>query len=350
MAFAGTDTSRQSWMNRIWHDAGRTPAPAPTPAPTPPAGPGSVVPFRGGEPADTIRAFEDDGGALDRDGAELFTRFEPDEGLLWCYQKHRGRPCFTVGLLEEIRDLQRDLQRRYGGDDADRCTAAAEMPLRYLVWASAVPGVFSLGGDLDLFAALIRGRDREGLRRYARACVDVCYLNAINLDLPLITVHLVQGDALGGGFESVLSSDVIVAEEGSQFGLPEVLFGLFPGMGAFSFLSRRLDAARAERMILSGKVYTAEELAELGVVDVLAPRGEGEVAVRAFVAENRRRHALRTALAAVRRRCSPVSYDELIDVVEIWVETALRLDEADLRRMDRLVAAQVRRRVRARSA
>jgi DSF synthase len=330
-------------------------APASTPAPRPRAG--SVVAFpTGAEPAEGATAAlrapgdGDDRGAipLDREGVALFTRFEPDEGLLWCYQRHQGRPCFTPELLAEIYGLQCDLQRHYGDAAAGRREEA--VPLRYLVWASAVPGVFNLGGDLDLFAALIRGRDREGLRRYARACVDVCYLNAINLDLPLITVHLVQGDALGGGFESVLSSDVIVAEEGSQFGLPEVLFGLFPGMGAFSFLSRRLDAARAERMILSGKVYTAEELAELGVVDVLAPRGEGEVAVRAFVAENRRRHALRTALAAVRRRCSPVSYDELIDVVEIWVETALRLDEADLRRMDRLVAAQVRRRVRARSA
>jgi DSF synthase len=53
------------------------------------------------------------------------------------------------------------------------------------------------------------------------------------------------------------------------------------------------------------------------------------------------------ALSQVRRRCQPVSYDELIDVTDIWVATALALDEADLRRMERLAGAQQRRRARA---
>jgi DSF synthase len=337
MAIPGTDTFTPSWMNNLLVKATR---PAPLQE-------GSVLPFPSGHgSAETVRDrpnyLDLD---LDRDGLELATRFEPDEGLLWCYQKHPERPCFTRGLLREIHDLQVGLRRRFEGGGI-----RGDGPLRYLVWASAAPGVFNLGGDLDLFAGLIRNRDAAGLREYATACVDVCYLNAISLDLPLLTVHLVQGDALGGGFESVLSSDVIIAEAGTQFGLPEVLFGLFPGMGAYSFLARRIGQIQAERMILSGKCYTAEELAEMGVVDVLAPRGEGEAALRAFVAENRRRHAMRTALAAVRRRCAPITYEELLDVVEIWVETALKLDEADLRRMDRLVAAQQRRRVRTQSA
>ncbi len=337
MAILGTDALMPPPVNGFFAEVGQQA----------PSRVGRVLWFPTGGDAPAAEVVRGRGGeafALDRDGVELATRFEADEGLLWCYQKHAGRPCFTRGLLGEIHELQRGLQRRYIG--ADR----GEMPLRYLVWASATPGVFNLGGDLDLFTRLIRGRDAEGLRAYARACVDVCYLNAISLDLPLITVHLVQGDALGGGFESVLSSDVIIAEEGSQFGLPEVLFGLFPGMGAYSFLSRRVGAVRAERMILGGKCYTAAELAELGVIDVVAPSGEGEAAVRAFVAENRRRHAMRSALAEVRRRCNPVSYDELIDVAEIWVETALTLDDADLRRMERLVAAQLRRSERVRSA
>ena len=351
MASTGMDVFTPSWMSRLWAEAAQQ---APVRA-------GRVLRFPNGHGPGTAaagpvarddRRHLDQEVALDRDGVELTVRFEPDEGVLWCYQKHAERPCFTPGLLREIQDLQHGLRRRYRAaavDPADRAATAAavdrrrEVPLRYLVWASARPGVFNLGGDLDLFARLIRARDVDGLRAYARACVDVCYLNATNLGLPLITVHLVQGDALGGGFESVLSSDVIVAEEGTQFGLPEVLFGMFPGMGAYSFLSRRVGQVQAERMILGGKCYPAEELAELGVVDVLAPRGGGEAAVRTFVAENRRRHAMRAALGEVRRRCNPITYEELLDVTEIWVETALALDEADLRRMDRLVTAQRRR-------
>jgi DSF synthase len=56
--------------------------------------------------------------------------------------------------------------------------------------------------------------------------------------LPILTVGLVQGAALGGGFEALLSFDYVVAERDATFGLPEILFGLFPGMGAHSLLSR----------------------------------------------------------------------------------------------------------------
>ncbi|OGI57239.1 MAG: hypothetical protein A2V58_06475 [Candidatus Muproteobacteria bacterium RBG_19FT_COMBO_61_10] len=54
-------------------------------------------------------------------------------------------------------------------------------------------------------------------------------------------------------------------------------------MGAYTLLARRLDPARAEKIILSGKIYSAEELYEMGVVDVLANDGEGEQAVYAYI-------------------------------------------------------------------
>ena len=74
------------------------------------------------------------------------------------------------------------------------------------------------------------------------------------------SIALVQGDALGGGFEAALSCHTIVAEEGVQMGLPEVLFDLFPGMGAYSFLCKRIAPRMAEKLMLEGSVYTSEEL------------------------------------------------------------------------------------------
>ena len=59
-------------------------------------------------------------------------------------------------------------------------------------------------------------------------------------------------------------------------GLPEILFNLFPGMGAYSLLARRLGMKKAEEMILSGKIFEARELHEMGVVDMIVPSGEGE--------------------------------------------------------------------------
>src|SRR5207249_864252 len=84
---------------------------------------------------------------------------------------------------------------------------------------------------------------------------------------------------IGGGFECAMSSDIIVAEESAQLGLPEILFNLFPGMGAYSLLSRRIGARAAEELILSGRVLSAAKLHEMGIVDVLAPNGGGETAV-----------------------------------------------------------------------
>ncbi len=152
-----------------------------------------------------------------------------------------------------------------------------------------------------------------------------------------------QGDALGGSFETAISSDVLIAERGARMGFPEVLFNLFPGMGAYSLLSRKLDSARAERIILSGKIYGAEELYEMGVVDVLAEDLQGEMAVYDHIRrENRSANGYR-ALRAAKDRINGVSYKELIDIAEIWVDAALRLESRDLRMMGRLVARQTGR-------
>jgi DSF synthase len=206
-----------------------------------------------------------------------------------------------------------------------------------------VPGVFNLGGDLDLFGAKIRSGDRDALRTYAHACVDVVYTNAIGYDRRLTTVALVQGAALGGGFEAALSCHHIIAERSATFGLPEVLFNLFPGMGAYSFLSRRMDAIRAEKLILSGKVHTAAELYEMGLVDLLVEDGEGDAALHTYLAKLDRRYNTHQAVLQARHRVNPLTREELIDIVNVWVDAALQLNEADLRKMARLVRAQTHR-------
>jgi DSF synthase len=154
---------------------------------------------------------------------------------------------------------------------------------------------------------------------------------------------MVQGDALGGGFEHALASDLIVAEESAQMGFPEILFNLFPGMGAYSLLSRRIGMRAAEELILSGKVLPAAKLHEMGVVDVLAKDGEAPNAVRAWIAQNaKHRNGLQAAYAA-RRRVNQVTREELDDITDVWVDAAFRLGDRDLRMMSRIVRAQMRR-------
>jgi DSF synthase len=269
---------------------------------------------------------------------ELDLEFEPEDRILWCYMRPHGPPSFTRSLLAELISLRKAIQRDYAA-----LSSLSEPPLRYLVGASRLPGIFNLGGDLEFFIQAITRGDREALQKYALDCVNVGYHMSVAMELPLITVALVQGDALGGGFEGALSFNVLVAERSAKLGLPEVLFNLFPGMGAYSFLSRRLDPIRAERMILSGRIYTAEELHEMGVVDILAEDGEGEQAVRHFIAASGRRRHVMHALNKTAQRVNPLTMEELRDVTEIWVDTAMRLHNTDLRKMHRLAAAQAHR-------
>jgi DSF synthase len=269
---------------------------------------------------------------------EMELSYDADKRILWQFMKPRGRASYTSGMLSDM-NVALDMVEQV----AEETKQDENLPVRYLVLGSRVPGIFNLGGDLPLFMRLIEERDHGGLRRYAHACIDVQYRRAVNLKLPICTIAVVQGDALGGGFEAALAHDVIIAERSAKFGLPEVLFNLFPGMGAYSFLSRRLDAVRAERMILSGRVYGADELHEMGVVDMVVDDGSGVEGVLDYVARFERARPSRQAVLNVRQIVNPVNRRELIDIADLWVDTALALGPADLRRMKHLAMAQNRR-------
>jgi DSF synthase len=293
--------------------------------------------------AERARIAPETGTVLTRrlieEGVENFSiRFDGAQKILWASLKPTAIPSVTPGMVKDIARIQGAVRRLY----AEQSSPDAR-PIRYMVWASDMPGIWNLGGDLRLFMQLIRRKDRERLLGYAHEVVRAVHANFVNLNLPLITIALVQGDALGGGFEGALSSNLLIAEESARFGLPEILFNLFPGMGAYSFLARKIDAATAERMIFSGKIYTAAELHQMGVVDVLAEKGQGEQRLHEYVAQHERNHNTHCAIYKVRRRCNPVSYEEMADVATIWVDTALALEESDLRKMERLVVAQNRR-------
>lgn len=267
------------------------------------------------------------------DLGQIDVEWDPAMATLWAHMAPTTRPNYNLQMLRDIRMWQTEAKRLFD---------EGALPLQYMVLGSRFPGVFNLGGDLELFAAAIERRDLPSLVDYGHACIDVVHRAWRNADIPVISIALAQGDALGGGFEALLCFDVIVAERRARFGLPEMLFGLFPGMGAYSILARKLGRRMAEKMILSGKVYSAEEMYDMGIVTILADDGEGEAAVRDYIAGNRPHHAGHVGVFAAGRRVDPLEYGELKDIVENWAETALKLDPKDLRLMRRLASAQTR--------
>ena len=268
------------------------------------------------------------------------TEFEPATSTVWGYFNPKGTACYSLGLLKDI--LSHDQQLAANGARVD--LGGVSHPVHYYVTGSRTPGVFNLGGDLALFVLLIKSRDRDALAHYAKLCIDNMYPRIHNFFSPTLTkIAMVQGDALGGGFECALASDVIVAEESASLGFPEILFNLFPGMGAYSLLSRRVGMRAAEELILSGRVLPAAELHKMGIVDVLAKDGEGPAVVRDWILKNaKRRNGMQAAFRA-RKHVHPVTRDELDAITDEWVDAAFRLEDRDLRMMSRIVRAQMRR-------
>ncbi|MDX8388688.1 MAG: crotonase/enoyl-CoA hydratase family protein [Ghiorsea sp.] len=263
--------------------------------------------------------------------SSLDITYEENHELAWYRMNAHPRPCFTPEVVSEIQGWF---------DEIISGKQQLQNDLRYIVMASTVPDVFCLGGDLNLFLQFIRNNDEEALLKYDEACIRAMFLIHTDLGKDITTIALVQGDALGGGFEGVLANDVIIAERSARMGLPDILFNLFPGAGAYSFLSRKIGMVAAERMVLSGKLYTPEELFDLGVVDVLAEDGEGEQAVYEYIKKENRHRNGRRAFKKAKRLHNPVTLDELMAGAKIWADAAMNLGDKDLRMMERLVKRQ----------
>ena len=283
-----------------------------------------------------MNSFDD---LLQRRLRHLQIAYDQNSRAVWVEFKYQNRPCFSRGLLDDLSTVQRFIKQivrtGYRQGQSNR--------LLFQIIASTDNRVFNLGGDLAYFIRLIGAGNREGLRQYAKTCIDIQYTSAMHYGVPFTTLALVEGTALGGGFEAALSANILIAETRARFGFPEVSFGLFPGMGALSLLIRRINPAMARRLIMDHRVYTASELYELGVVDILVQDGQGRKAAADYTRRNINRiHGLHGFQAAV-DRVLPMNYDELNDIVELWVDNALQLSEKNRRLMAYFARAQTKR-------
>ncbi len=135
--------------------------------------------------------------------------------------------------------------------------------LQGVIFASAKPGMFIAGADLNELAAMPSGSD------IARGSVQ----RGLNLiarfeRLPCPTVALIDGACMGGGLELALGFDYRLAGSNpkTEIGLPEVTIGLIPGWGGTQRLARIVGPGPAAEMICSGEPVKAARARELGIV------------------------------------------------------------------------------------
>jgi len=141
-------------------------------------------------------------------------------------------------------------------------------------------GTFCAGADIAAYSDA--AADPAALASFTRRARALC--TALE-NAPLVVVVVVEGLALGGGFELVLAADIVVAAEGARFGLPETRLGLIPGWGGTQRLARSIGPAAARFAILTAAVLPAERLATAGLVSVLVPAGDLDAAVGDLVAQ-----------------------------------------------------------------
>ncbi|MDP3611080.1 MAG: crotonase/enoyl-CoA hydratase family protein, partial [Rubrivivax sp.] len=222
--------------------------------------------------------------------------------------------CYSLAAMGEMHQLLADISANPG-------------LVRHIVMTSDVPKVFNFGGDLALFVLLVRAADLESLKLYGRRCVDLVWWLENAADIGVHTTVLSQGDTLGGGLESILPFHKVIFERSAQAGFPEVLFNLFPGMGAWDFTIRKAGFAVANEMILSGRLYSADELLHRRVVDVVVEDGEGEAAIERTLRDVDPRPRGTLAALRARRLAAPIHYETLLAVVDQWAESALGLTD-----------------------
>lgn len=104
-------------------------------------------------------------------------------------------------------------------------------------------------------------------------------------DFPKPTVAAVNGLALGGGLEIAVCCDLLVADEGARFGLPEIRLGVFPGSGGPARVTRRIGEGRAKELMLLGEPIDAATALAWGLVNRVAPRGTALAAAQALAAQ-----------------------------------------------------------------
>jgi crotonobetainyl-CoA hydratase len=130
-------------------------------------------------------------------------------------------------------------------------------------------------------------------------------------------IAAVNGVAAGGGFELVLAADLVVAAGHATFSLPEATLGIVPDSGGVLRLPRRLPRPLALELLLTGRVLTASQALDLGLVNDVVP---GEHLL----------HAAR-ALAARIVASAPLAVAAILEVLEATDGQSVRAGYATLR-------------------
>lgn len=176
----------------------------------------------------------------------------------------------SVGVVRFCRPEQLNAMNRAFMDEI--ITAFQEMNQDDDVKVVIVTGsgrAFMAGADIKEYA----DQTDEAFISFQKRGIQL-YREAERSNKPYIA--MVNGYALGGGFEIACSCDLIVASESAEFGLPEVHLGLVPGGGGTQRLIQKIGINRIKEILYLGGRFTAEQFKEWGIVNYVTSKDELE--------------------------------------------------------------------------
>jgi DSF synthase len=262
--------------------------------------------------------------------SQITAFYEEGRNIMWTMLHAFPRPCFNPDLLEDISRLSHAAQ-------------TTSLPIDFWVTGSTVPNMYNVGGDLNYFVSNIRAENRQPLLAYARSCVDAVYQAVSGFGTGAVSIAMVEGTALGGGFEAALAHHYVLAQRDAKMGFPEIAFNLFPGMGAYSLVARKTSMRLAEELISTGASHAAEWYHDKGLIDQVFDPGQAFIATRTFIDQLRPKLNGIRAMLRTRARVNPTTHAELMSITEDWAQSAFNLEEKDLVYMERLVMLQNKR-------
>lgn len=259
----------------------------------------------------------------------LRVKIDEEYKILWVGIDLQDKLCYSITFLDNLTHVKELIVYLIKKEN-----------IKYVCAYSLNKGVWNLGGDLEYFVSCIRNNNKKALKEYAYKCIDLVYNYNSNYEMDVISACIVQGNAYGGGFESALSGNYIIAEESARFSFPEVIFGTFPGMGAYSFLTKKVGFNKANEIINSNKTYTSKEIFDLGIIDKVCDDGMGVAQMNMDIIKGKLTEINNNPFKNI---CNKVSKQELLDVVDVWIEKAFNLSDTNLNRMIKIANFQKRK-------
>lgn len=207
--------------------------------------------------------------------------FEVENGIATItFNRPKALNALNSNLLQEFSQA---LDEIFGNDD-----------IRILILTGAGEKSFVAGADITELATF----DPLGAKSFAQK--GHATINKLQA-LPIPVIAAVNGFALGGGTEMAIACDFIYASEKASFGQPEINLGLIPGFGGTQRLTRLIGKNRAKEMIFTGKMISAAEAKEMGLVNKVFSQEAlmGEVTKIAKAMASKGKVSLRAAKQAI---------------------------------------------------